>query len=121
MCSADKKDYLKEHIVKNSERCGRMIDNYRTQTIAPYQLDSNADYLVARTFKQIKKEGVFNVLAHSANRELSSWDATLELLWIFKDWVENNRGWDEVLSASTSKREKSLQRFLHLSGKYYCS
>ena len=44
MCSADKKDYLKEHIFKNSERCGRMIDNYRTQTIAPYQLDSNADY-----------------------------------------------------------------------------
>lgn len=43
------------------------------------------------------------------------------MLWIFKDWVENNRGWDEVLSASTSKREKSLQRFLHLSGKYYCS
>ena len=40
----DKKDYLKEHIFKNSERCGRMIDNYRTQTIAPYQLDSNADY-----------------------------------------------------------------------------
>lgn len=43
------------------------------------------------------------------------------MLWIFKDWVENNRGWDEVLSASTGKREKSLQRFLHLSGKYYCS
>jgi len=93
----------------------------RTQTIAPCQLDSNADYLVSSTFKQIKKEGVFNVLAHSANRELSSWGATLELLWIFKDWVENNRGWDEVLSASTSKREKSLQRLLHLSGKYYCS
>ena len=43
------------------------------------------------------------------------------MLWIFKDWVENNRGWDEVLSVSTSKREKSLQRLLHLSGKYYCS
>ena len=41
----DKKDYLKEHIFKNSERCGRIIDNYRTQTIAPYQLESNADYI----------------------------------------------------------------------------
>lgn len=29
--------------------------------------------------------------------------------------------WDEILSASTSKREKSLQRLLHLSGKYYCT
>lgn len=36
--------------------------------------------MVASTFKQIKKEGVFNVIAHSANRELSSSDAILELL-----------------------------------------
>lgn len=121
MCSADKKDYLKEHIFKNSDRCGRMIDNYRIQTIEPYQIDSNAEYLVASTFRQIKKEGVFNVLAHSLDKEMSSWDATIEVLSIFKDWVENNRGWDEVLSASTSKREKSLQRLLHLSGKYFCN
>ena len=121
MCSADKKEYLKEHIFKNSERCGRMIENYRTQTIAPYEIESNAEYLVASTFKQIKREGIFDVLSHSAKRELSSLEATIEVLSIFRDWIENNRGWDEILSASTSKREKSLQRLLHLSGKYYCT
>lgn len=121
MCAAAKKDYLKEHIFKNSERCGRMIGNYRTQTIEPYQIDSNAEYLVASTFKQIKKEGIFNVLAHSATSELSSWEATIEVLLLFRDWVENNKGWDEILSASTTKREKSLQRLLHLSGKYFCT
>lgn len=68
MCSADKKEYLKEHIFKNSERCGRMIENYRTQTIAPYEIESNAEYLVASTFKQIKREGIFDVLSHSAKR-----------------------------------------------------
>ncbi len=121
MRSAAKKDYLKTHIFKNADRCGRMIDNYRTQTIAPYQVNDNVDYLVASTFKQIKKDGVFNFLSHSSNRELNSMEATLEVLWIFKDWIENNKGWDEVISASTSKREKSLQRLLHLSGKYYCT
>lgn len=121
MCAAAKKDYLKEHIFKNSVRCGRMIGNYRTQTIEPYQIDSNAEYLVASTFKQIKKEGIFNVLAHSATSELSSWEATIEVLSLFRDWVENNKGWDEILSASTTKREKSLQRLLHLSGKYFCT
>ena len=121
MCAADKKYYLKEHIFKNSERCGRMIDNYRTQTIEPYQIDSNADYLVASTFMQIKKEGIFDVLTHSLSRELGSWEATIEVLTLFKDWVENNKGWDEILSASTTKREKSLQRLLHLSGKYFCT
>lgn len=121
MCSADKKEYMREHIFKDPQRCGRMIENYRKETIEPYQIDNNADYLIASTFKQIKKEGVFNVLKHSANKEMSSWDAAIEVLSIFKDWIENNRGWDEVLSASTSKREKSLQRLLHLSGKYYCN
>lgn len=121
MCASDKKEYLKEHIFKNSERCGRMIDNYRTETIEPYLVDSNVEYLVASIFKQIKREGIFDVLAHSQSREIDSWEATLEVLSIFKDWVENNKGWDEVLSASTSKREKSLQRLLHLSGKYFCT
>ena len=77
--------------------------------------------MVASTFKQIKREGIFDVLSHSAKRELSSLEATIEVLSIFRDWIENNRGWDEILSASTSKREKSLQRLLHLSGKYYCT
>lgn len=121
MCAADKKEYLKEHIFKNSERCSRMIDNYRTETIAPYNVESNAEYLAASTFKQIKKEGIFDVLVHSTNRELSSWEATMEILSLFRDWIENNRGWDEILSVSTSKREKSFQRLLHLSGKYFCT
>ena len=43
------------------------------------------------------------------------------MLSLFRDWVENNKGWDEILSASTSRREKSLQRLLHLSGKYFCT
>ena len=121
MCAADKKDYLKEHIFKDSERCGRMIGNYRMQTIEPFQVDSNVEYLVSSTFKQIKREGIFNVLAHSETRELSSWEATIEMLSLFRDWVENNKGWDEILSASTTRREKSLQRLLHLSGKHFCT
>lgn len=121
MCSADKKEYLKEHVFKNSERCGRMIDNYRTQTIDRYQVESNIEYLIACTFRKIRKEGVFDVLTHGLNRELNSWDATMEVLLLFRDWVENNKGWDEILSASTSRREKSLQRLLHLSGKHYCT
>lgn len=94
---------------------------YRTQTIAPYEIESNVEYLVASTFKQIKRDGIFDVLSHSAERELSSLEATIEVLSLFRDWIENNRGWDEILSASTSKREKTLQRLLHLSGKYYCT
>lgn len=121
LCSADKKEYIKEHIFKDAQRCGRMIENYRKETIAPYQVDSNTDYFVANTFKQIKKEGVFDVSAQTTNGELSSWNAAIEVLSIFRDWIENNRGWDEILSASTAKREKSLQRLLHLAAKHFCA
>ena len=40
---------------------------------------------------------------------------------IFKEWVEWNKGWDEIQSASTTRREKAVQRLLHLSGKHYCT
>ena len=36
---------------------------------------------------------------------------------IFKDWVENNRGWAEIQSAASG--EKSVQRFIHACAKHY--
>lgn len=38
---------------------------------------------------------------------------------IFKDWVENNRGWSEIQEISTGKREKIVQRLMHLGAKEY--
>ena len=49
----------------------------------------------------------------------SSLEATHAIIDIFKDWVENNRGWSEIQDAPTSKREKAVQRFMHLGAKYY--
>ena len=42
-----------------------------------------------------------------------------EIIDIFKDWVENNRGWNEVLNAPRKTREKAIQRLIHLSSMYY--
>lgn len=42
------------------------------------------------------------------------------LYWIlFKDWVENNRGWGVIQSADNKKREKIVQRLVHLAAKSY--
>ena len=43
----------------------------------------------------------------------------MAVIGIFKDWVENNRGWAEIQNAPTKKREKAVQRFMHLGAKYY--
>lgn len=121
MCTTDKKEYMKNHIFNNAERCERLIDSYRQSEINEYELANNWDYMISDTFKQMKKSGLFNFLEHSDNSEIDSWQASMKVLSILKDWVENNKGWDEILSSSTTRREKSMQRLLHLCGKYYCT
>lgn len=120
MYASEKKNYLKEKVFKDVTRCGRLIENYREEEIGEYSKTADLDYFIADVFRVMKKSGVFNFLEHSDKSEISSWDAAIKVLKIFKEWVECNKGWDEILSFSTQKREKSVQRLLHLSSKYYC-
>lgn len=120
MYASEKKNYLKEKVFKDATRCGRLIENYREEEIGEYSKTADLDYFIADVFRVMKKSGVFNFLEHSDKSEISSWDAAIKVLKIFKEWVECNKGWDEILSFSTQKREKSVQRLLHLSSKYYC-
>ncbi len=121
MYASEKKDYLKKYIFKDAERCGRLIDVYKNADIEEYSVEEDWDYFVSDIFKRMKKSGVFDFLEHSDKSEINSLDAATEILNIFKDWVEWNKGWDEIQSASTLKREKAVQRLLHLSGKHYCT
>lgn len=50
MCATDKKEYIKNHIFNNTERCGRLIDSYRQVAINGYGLDNNWDYMISDTF-----------------------------------------------------------------------
>ena len=43
----------------------------------------------------------------------------MDVIHIFKEWVEDNRGWSEIQDSPTKKREKAIQRFMHLGAKYY--
>ena len=65
--------------------------------------------------KSIKKTGLLGCVSDYP----SSLEATHAIINIFKDWVENNRGWAEIQDAPTKKREKAVQRFMHLGAKYY--
>lgn len=49
--------------------------------------------------------------------EIDSLTGALEVADIFKDWVENNRGWAEIQQATGG--EKSVQRFVHACAKHY--
>lgn len=119
--SHQKKAFVKEHVFKDPSKCKKIIDKYKAfDTIEEYDLRNDFDYLVNDTFRKIKKNGTFNVLIHGNTTSVTSFEASMRVLNIFKDWVENNKGWDEILVADSGRREKFIQRLLHLSGKEYC-
>lgn len=63
-------------------------------------------------------EGFFQVLRHS-EMAVSSQEGALDILGIFKDWVENNGGWKDVQTADTKIREGAVQRWIYLGAKTY--
>ena len=115
--SADKKQYLKQHVFMEPEVCDRVISGYRKEELDALNLKENPEYLAELLLKKIKKSLPFT----AEDKRPTSFKATMEVIGIFKDWVENNRGWAEIQNAPTKKREKAVQRFMHLGAKYYVS
>lgn len=113
--SSDKKSYIKKHIFMEPDVCERVIDGYKKETLEPFEPSSDTEYLVELLLRKIKKYLSFK----KKKGDIDSFAGAVEILQIFKDWVENNRGWDDVQNSPSAKREKVVQRLLHLAGKYY--
>ncbi|MCM1496105.1 MAG: hypothetical protein NC089_09955 [Bacteroides sp.] len=120
LASSEKKAYLKEYIFKDSERCAHVIEGYKNEEIGRFSPASDIEYFIATIFKQMKRSGAFNFLEHSDHSGFGSWEVSLKVLDIFKFWVEDNKGWDIILSAPSAKREKTVQGLIQLSGLKYC-
>lgn len=116
--SRERKEYLRNHIFMNSEACARVIEGYKNSELEKYDFSEDETYFILKLWQRVK--GEFDIESqYITDQELESEDAASEIVEIFKDWVENNRGWSEILAAEKSSREKSVQRLIHLSGKYY--
>ena len=116
--ATDRKYYLREKIFKDSEKCKQVIEAYREEKLDAYNPEEQIDYFLAKLWQRIEKSGISWLSKHKS-REIDSKAASLEILNFFKNWVEYNRGWEVILSAGTQKREKIVQRVIHLSGIAY--
>ncbi|MDO5331472.1 MAG: hypothetical protein Q4E99_02225 [Bacillota bacterium] len=114
--TSDKKSFIKQHIFMQPEVCERVINGYRQETLEPFNPQSDTEYLAEMLLRKIRAKFPFN---KANQREMVSSDGAFEIINIFKDWVENNKGWDDIHSAPSNKREKIVQRLLQLAGKYY--
>ena len=99
------------------EKCSRVIEGYRKSEVAKYDLNNDVEYFAATLIKTMKREGI-NFAVEGA-KEKDSFEAALDVLDIFKEWVEYNKGWDTIQGAESSKREKIVQRLIHLGSKNY--
>lgn len=116
--ASDRKDYLKRHIFMEPEACARVIDGYKCVDLDNYDLSEDDKYFILKLWQRVKKD--FDIeSSYDKEQEIQSIDAAREIVEIFKDWVENNRGWSEILEAESKSREKSVQRLIHLAAKYY--
>lgn len=113
--SSAKKRFLKENIFLQPDVCSRVIEDYRKQKLPVYDPKNDYNYLAELFLRSIKQTGLLKRVVDYP----SSLEATHAIINIFKDWVENNRGWAEIQDAPTKKREKAVQRFMHLGAKYY--
>ena len=113
--SADKKHYLKNHIFMDPDVCSRVIEGYRNKTLDRYDPKEDTEYLAQCLLSSIKQTGAFN----QTHKYPSSIEGARAIINIFKEWVENNRGWAIIQDAPTQKLEKAVQRFMHLGAKYY--
>ena len=113
--SSERKKYLKNNVFMDPDACRRVLKGYSTQDLPPYDIKQDQNYLVELLLKKLKEAENFK----SRVKPKTSLIAAREIIALFKDWIENNRGWADIQDSSTQRREKTVQRLLHLASKYY--
>ena len=64
-------------------------------------------------------EECFNTFTYGESLKVTSYQGAIDILSLFKDWVENNGGWKEIQNASSSIKEAAIHRLIILGGKTY--
>lgn len=111
--TSEKRNYIKNNIFMSPPACNRVIKEYQNEIVDPYNVYLNTDYLAEYWLSLISKFD--NIRVNSYLK--TSYEAAIAIIEVFKDWVENNRGWAEIINAPSNKREKSVQKLLHLAAK----
>lgn len=110
-----KKNYIKEFIFKNPNILEKVINEYKATVVEPYDVYKNIDYLVEKTVHKITKEDCsFEVV------KKNSFDSSLEIINVYKHWIENQKGYSVLEGIDSRNEEKIIQRTLHGCALYYC-
>lgn len=114
----NKKYHLREEMFKKPDVCKQIVEDYCKKDLALYNPEDQIDYYSERLCKRIDSLDI-SWESSAEKGTIDSLKASMEILTYFKNWVENNKGWDIIQGASSRNREKIVQRIIHLSGLCY--
>jgi len=115
LATSQKKRYIKDLIFMNPKTLSKVISDYKSITINVYNVYQNFDYLIIKQVTSITKSA--NELDLSRR---NSYEASLEIIEEYKDWVENKKGFIVLNNANSKDEEKIVQRTIHGVASYYC-
>ena len=92
------------------------MDRYREEELSAFNPWDNFEYFLSKLEQSLSHS---EIDWKSNYNEINSLTAAEDILSCFKQWIEYNKGWEVVQGANSRKREKILQRVIHLSGISY--
>lgn len=108
--TTERKAILRESIAFKPDAMRRVIESYRKETLCEFNPRLNFDYQYAK----LDQESYITKASFIRTESLTSFDISCQVLNLFRNWVENNMGWDVISSFTDRKKEKLIQRVIHL-------
>ena len=111
MSSSDRKQFLRDTIFKNPEKLSRVIEAYKEETVETCNLYRTPEYVTG----YLKSTYQF-----PASNSENSFDAGIEIIENFKQWVEFHRGSSVINGDGIKPSEKLVQIMIHAVAKMFC-
>jgi hypothetical protein len=110
-----KKYYIKKYIFMKPKILRSVVDDYNAAVVEKYDIYQNIDYRITKIIN-----GLINAVSHTSMIQKNSFEASIEIIENFKNWIENQKGYSVLENVDTRNAEKIIQRSLHGYIEYYC-
>ena len=111
MSTADRKEYLREQVFKNPNKVGRILEAYKAAPTDDYCIYRNPEYLAGF---------LTNKYIMPVSTSDNSYDAAIDILENFKQWVEYHRGNTIINGEGQKLSEKGVQILIYAVAQMFC-
>lgn len=108
---SQRKKYLREQVFKDPQKLQKIINAYKVDSVEPFNPLRNPDYIAEYL------QGIYQLPDSTCE---NSFDAAMEILENFKQWVEFHRGASVINGNGAKPSEKLVQKLIFAVGKMFC-